>query len=111
MGTTWFKSTFSGSEKTCVEIAHRDDAVHIRDSKYTGNPAQQPIVSVQPAHWQHFLDVALSGDSSTLPGGIAVTIHHDGGATITADNAALVYDADEWEAFAKGVADGQFDRS
>ncbi|MBF6176020.1 DUF397 domain-containing protein [Nocardia blacklockiae] len=110
MGTTWFKSTFSGSEKTCVEVAHRDDTVHVRDSKYTGDPAQQPIVSIRPADWQPFLDLALSGNSGALTGGIAITNHHDGGATITGPHAALVYDAAEWDAFTKGIADGQFDR-
>jgi hypothetical protein len=115
MSTAWFKSTFSGTEKTCVEVAHRSDAVLIRDSKYTGPAGEQSIVSVPVAQWPMMLDLALSKRSGTLGDTVTVTVHPDGGATIvgpsvTAQPAALVYTAAEWDAFAKGVADGQFDR-
>ncbi|WP_454194277.1 DUF397 domain-containing protein [Nocardia sp. Marseille-Q1738] len=110
MSTTWFKSTFSSAEQACVEVAHRSDAVLIRDSKYTGPAAEQPIVSVPPAIWPAFLDLALSANSGTLAEGVTISLHQDGGATISAQGVALLYNADEWDAFTKGVADGQFDR-
>ncbi|WP_330233682.1 DUF397 domain-containing protein [Nocardia sp. NBC_00508] len=110
MSTAWFKSTFSGSETSCVEVAHRTDTVLIRDSKYTGPAAEQPVVSVSPAMWPAFLDLALSANSGTLDEGVTVSLHQDGGATISAQGVALLYNADEWDAFTKGVADGQFDR-
>ncbi len=82
----------------------------IRDSKYTGPANEQPIVSVAPAIWPTFLDLALSADSGTLDEGVTISLHHDGGATISVKGIALVYNADEWDAFTKGIADRQFDR-
>lgn len=47
-GLTWYKSSYSGSQENCVEIAAEPGAVHIRDSKNpragvlffaTGDPA------------------------------------------------------------------------
>jgi hypothetical protein len=110
VSTTWFKSTYSGEAGTCVEVFHRSDAVLIRDSKYTGPADEQPIISVPPAIWPTFLDLALSANSGTLDEGVTISLHRDGGATISAQGVALLYNADEWDAFTKGVADGQFDR-
>ncbi|MBF6296127.1 DUF397 domain-containing protein [Nocardia amamiensis] len=110
MSTRWFKSTFSGEAGACVEISHRRDTVLIRDSKYTGPAAEQPIVSVPPAIWPAFLDLALSANSGTLDDGVAISLHQDGGAAISAQGVTLLCNADEWDAFTKGVADGQFDR-
>ncbi|NQE88685.1 DUF397 domain-containing protein [Nocardia terpenica] len=109
MSTDFFKSTFSGGEKTCVEVAHRGDSVLIRDSKYTGPATEQPIVSLSPAHWPTMLELTLSGKSGQVDT-VTVTVHPAGGATIADQSAALIYDADEWDAFRKGVADGQFHR-
>ncbi|MFX0576917.1 DUF397 domain-containing protein [Nocardia nepalensis] len=115
MDTHFFKSTYSGGNQSCVEVAHRDDIVLIRDSKYTGPADDQPILSVTAAQWPIMLDLALSRMSGKLGDTMTVTVHHDGGATIigpgiTGQRMALVYTADEWDAFAKGIADGQFDR-
>ncbi|MBF6330729.1 DUF397 domain-containing protein [Nocardia transvalensis] len=104
------KSTYSGANGTCVEVSLGRDSVLIRDSKYAGPADQQPIVSIAPTDWQSFLDLVLSSESGTLPGGIKLSLHPGGGATITAETAALVYSAAEWDAFTKGVADGQFTR-
>ncbi|MFI5777612.1 DUF397 domain-containing protein [Nocardia sp. NPDC051570] len=108
MRTNWFKSTFSGEAQTCVEISLQRDAVLIRDSKYTGPTATQPIIIVTPTDWQPFLDLALSGTSGRLPSGIMITLDPTGGATITAEAISLTYNAAEWDAFTKGIADGQF---
>ncbi|WP_328389831.1 DUF397 domain-containing protein [Nocardia sp. NBC_00416] len=52
-GAGWFKSTYSGADKACVEVAFlADGAVGIRDSK---NPAG-PALVVDPAAWDCFLD-------------------------------------------------------
>lgn len=111
MSVHWFKSSFSGSEKTCVEIAHRRDAVLIRDSKYHGPRDAQPIVSVRPEDWTTFLALALNMDSGVVSDALAISVHEDGGATVTGAGVALVYNRDEWVAFAKGVAAGEFARS
>jgi hypothetical protein len=109
MGVTWFKSSFSGTENTCVEIAHRPDAILMRDSKYTGSADEQPIVSVRQELWPAFLDLALSTTPATLED-VSISLHPSGGATITTGSTALVYDAAEWDTFTKGITDGQFDR-
>ncbi|WP_167484999.1 DUF397 domain-containing protein [Nocardia terpenica] len=109
MDTNFFKSTYSGGNQSCVEVAHRDDVVLIRDSKYIGPTDEQPIVSLSSAHWTAMLNLALSHKSGQADS-VTVSIHPDGGATITGQDAALVYTPDEWDAFTKGVADGQFDR-
>ncbi|WP_067896118.1 DUF397 domain-containing protein [Nocardia vaccinii] len=109
--TTWFKSTFSGSDKTCVEIAHRPDSVLIRDSKYVGPEQNQPIITVPATHWQHVLDQVLSATPGTIADALTLTLHPDGSAALDdATGTTLSYNAAEWDAFTKGIADGQFSR-
>lgn len=49
----WFKSTYSGADKACVEVAFLGDGtVGVRDSK---NPTG-PALVVDPAAWDSFLD-------------------------------------------------------
>ena len=107
----WFKSSRSSETQSCVEVRFNGNSVLIRDSKYTGPGPTQPIVSVSSAMWPGFLDQVLSANSGGLDEGVAISLHPDGGATISGQGVALVYNADEWDAFAKGVADGQFNRS
>ncbi|MBA4865618.1 DUF397 domain-containing protein [Streptomyces sp. PSKA54] len=48
----WFKSSYSGSQgDSCVEVAHRPDAVHVRDSK----EKEGPRFAVTPAAWADFI--------------------------------------------------------
>ncbi|MFQ6229836.1 DUF397 domain-containing protein [Nocardia sp. NPDC002869] len=57
-GAEWFKSSFSGADKNCVEVALlADGAVGIRDSK---NPAG-PALVVDPAAWDSFLAAVARG--------------------------------------------------
>ncbi|ATL70257.1 DUF397 domain-containing protein [Nocardia terpenica] len=105
----WFKSTYSKDATSCVEVRFAEDLVLVRDSKYTGPADKQPIVSLSAAQWPVVLDLALSGKSGTVDT-ITVTVLADDGATIAGTDATLTYNADEWDAFVKGVADGQFDR-
>ncbi|TLF74433.1 DUF397 domain-containing protein [Nocardia cyriacigeorgica] len=112
MRADWFKSTFSGGEGACVEVAHRATTVLIRDSKYTGPATDQPIIEVPTSHWRRFLDDCLSGNPTTIPGILTLAIHPDGSATLaTPEGTELAYTPAEWDAFVKGIADGQFDRS
>ncbi|MET8871398.1 DUF397 domain-containing protein [Nocardia sp. NPDC004604] len=61
-GATWFKSSYSGSQTDCVEVAWlAGGVVGVRDSKNPTGPA-------------------------------------------------LVFTPSEWDAFAEGVQEGQFDR-
>jgi hypothetical protein len=48
---TWVKSSYSGSQANCVEVAVRDRVV-VRDTKdRTG-----PILRFSPAAWREFAD-------------------------------------------------------
>ncbi len=111
MNGTFFKSTFSGGDQTCVEVAHTRNAVLIRDSKYTGPTPAQPIITVPAEHWQAVLDLALNQESGILNHVLAINVRTDGSATLSSPRGEqLAYDAQEWDAFTKGIADGQFDR-
>ncbi|MGA4791422.1 DUF397 domain-containing protein [Nocardia sp. AB354] len=49
-GAKWFKSSFSGASKDCVEVAFLNDAVGVRDSK---NPTG-PALIFTPSEWSAF---------------------------------------------------------
>ncbi|PPJ23686.1 DUF397 domain-containing protein [Nocardia nova] len=49
-GAKWFKSSFSGSTKDCVEVAFLDAGVGVRDSK---NPTG-PALIFTPTEWSAF---------------------------------------------------------
>ena len=48
---TWVKSSYSGSQANCVEVAVRD-RVLVRDTKDSGGPA----LRFTPAAWHRFAD-------------------------------------------------------
>lgn len=109
MSSKFFKSTFSGGDQTCVEVAHSSDVVLIRDSKFSGSPYEQPVVSIAPALWREMLNLVLSNESGAV-GNVRIAVHPDASATIADQAVSLTYNTDEWDAFMKGVADGEFDR-
>ncbi|MFJ4658142.1 DUF397 domain-containing protein [Nocardia sp. NPDC088792] len=109
-GRAWRKSTYSGSNGgQCVEMSFGPERVLIRDSKYSGPALGRPIVSVSNAQWPRFLDLVLSGAVGDLGQGVRVELCSNGG-VILADQsqARLLFTVAEWDAFAKGIADGQF---
>ncbi|MQY24336.1 DUF397 domain-containing protein [Nocardia macrotermitis] len=110
MTTEFYKSTYSGANNSCVEISHRANVVLIRDSKYTGPTASQPIVSIPAERWTEFTALALTGTSARLDNIAVLDVQNDGSASVTGPAHALSYRPDEWDAFMKGIADGQFDR-
>ncbi|MFJ9365094.1 DUF397 domain-containing protein [Nocardia sp. NPDC101769] len=111
MSAKFFRSTFSGSEGTCVEVAHRPDRVLVRDSKYTGSSHGQPLLAIAPGLWPTFLDLVLSGNSGRIGEQLSVNVFVDGSATLgNPQGVTLEYDPAEWDAFTKGVANGEFNR-
>jgi hypothetical protein len=112
VSSNFFKSTFSGGDKTCVEVAHTSNVSLIRDSKYIGPATDEPIILVPAEHWPAVLELALNRESGTLNDVLTISVQADGSAILTnPQGVTLVYGVDEWDAFAKGVADGQFNRS
>lgn len=57
-GAKWFKSSFSGSSKECVEVAFVDAGVGVRDSK---NPTG-PALIFTPSEWSTFTSGVQRGD-------------------------------------------------
>ncbi|MFV8130687.1 DUF397 domain-containing protein [Streptomyces syringium] len=59
-GALWFKSTYSGTDSNCVEVAHAPGVIGVRDSK---NPCG-PVLTFGPVAWGAFLaggEVTKSG--------------------------------------------------
>ncbi|MBF6084503.1 DUF397 domain-containing protein [Nocardia cyriacigeorgica] len=58
-GAKWFKSSRSGGNKECVEVAHlRNGLVGVRDSK---NPTS-PALVFTPGQWDAFTAVVSNGE-------------------------------------------------
>ncbi|MGA4849613.1 DUF397 domain-containing protein [Streptomyces sp. G5(2025)] len=60
----WFKSSYSGGEGECLELAATPTAIHIRDSKHgtgTGTgTGTGPTLHLSPAAWTAFLPHATA---------------------------------------------------
>jgi hypothetical protein len=56
----WFKSTRSGNNGACVEVAQLgDDAIGVRDTKAQGSG---PILTFTRAEWDAFIGGAKDGE-------------------------------------------------
>lgn len=55
-GARWFKSTHSGADSNCVQVAFLPEAVAVRDSK----SPQTPPLLLTPTQWTTFL-ASLAG--------------------------------------------------
>lgn len=108
----WKKAARSGGNGgNCVEVKAEGPFVLIRDSKYLRDPSNavemQPIIAITAAQWREFLDV-VAGRSAAASEPV-FTVHADGAATLETADLTLEYTRDEWEAFALGVIEGEFD--
>ncbi|MBF6085150.1 DUF397 domain-containing protein [Nocardia cyriacigeorgica] len=117
----WTKSKHSGNNGgACVEAIRDGETVYVRDSKFSrqnpdANPETQPTVAVPCEVWDQVLAAALNMDSAVIPLGndrdvLSIEVARDGSATVTSHGQAvtLAYTPAEWDAFSKGVADGEF---
>ncbi len=59
----WRKSSRSGGEGDCVEVAGFADAVGVRDTK----DRQGPSLSFDPASWTRFVAATRTGRFDNLP--------------------------------------------
>jgi len=57
----WRKSSYSGANGACVEVAHLPEAVAVRDSK---DPTGPKLIFT-PQAWAAFVDRTKSGQLST----------------------------------------------
>ncbi|MEB8342614.1 DUF397 domain-containing protein [Streptomyces endophyticus] len=51
----WFKSSYSGGQGECLEVAPGPTTIHIRDSKQPHTPDPGPAVTVTAPAWAAFL--------------------------------------------------------
>ncbi|MGN2642295.1 DUF397 domain-containing protein [Nocardia takedensis] len=106
----WRKSSYSGSDGgACVEVRIATDTVRIRDTKYSGDPAEHPEILVPASRWTEFLHRALHLSSVTPPGLPVITHDESGHVTIRdTPGVTLVFTPAEWEAFTAGIRSGEF---
>ncbi|TLF98858.1 DUF397 domain-containing protein [Nocardia cyriacigeorgica] len=76
-GASWFKSSYSGSQSACVEVAWLpDNHVGVRDSKNSTGPA----LVLTPTQWDAFAGTLRSAnvarDRSATPAATALTTHN-----------------------------------
>ena len=102
---SWFKSSRSNATANCVETRFDGGTVQIRDSKYVGDPAAQPIITVTAQQWAQFLDL-IAGRSSVCV--LSVVASANGSVTLTRSETALTSTPAEWDAFTAGAALGEF---
>ncbi|MGO4615652.1 DUF397 domain-containing protein [Nocardia sp. 2YAB30] len=113
----FFKSSFSNDGPSCVEVKFDKERVLIRDSKqntaYVNAPDEQPTIIFPAAQWATVLDLTLAAKSGQVDS-LTIDLRSDGGADLSGvaiggDSVRLTYMPDEWDAFTKGVAGGEFD--
>ncbi|WP_089300804.1 DUF397 domain-containing protein [Haloechinothrix alba] len=51
--TDWFKSSYSSSTGTCVEVRFADAQVGVRDSK--SSQSDESALTIAPQHWAAFI--------------------------------------------------------
>jgi hypothetical protein len=75
MKRNWRKSSYSGDQGNCIEVADDDSRVMVRDTEQAG---QGPVLTVSSAAWRSFMakvkaDASLSPDSPAARRSIMTT--------------------------------------
>lgn len=55
----WFKSSYSGDQGECVEVALTATTIHIRDSKTPTDHDQGTTLRITPTTWSTFINSLL----------------------------------------------------
>jgi len=104
----WFKSSFSSSSSSCVEVRFDTDLVSIRDSK--NRDINEPIITVTADEWTRFLDSLRHG---TIPGAVGLlTVEPTGNGSLLrarGQSPTLRFTSAEWRAYLAGVHAREFD--
>ncbi|MFC4531550.1 DUF397 domain-containing protein [Sphaerisporangium dianthi] len=58
LSPTWHKSSYSGQQENCVEVAHLDRTRAVRDSKRPVGP----VLLFSSSDWQEFIAGVKRGD-------------------------------------------------
>lgn len=97
----WVVSSYSNGYGACLEVKYDTDSstVLVRDSKWSGDSAEQPQISMPAELW--------NGVAERLA---APQVVHtdDGGFQLISDGVVLDYTPAEAMAYRKGWADGEF---
>ncbi|WP_280275125.1 DUF397 domain-containing protein [Nocardia wallacei] len=109
----WFKSSKSNDGPNCVEVRFDGDFVHLRDSKYlrdpANDPAAQPLITLKAEYWDSFLAAAAVDKADARSDQPVILRHPTGQVSVRAqDGTTLTFTADEWDAFTAGVREGEF---
>lgn len=111
---SWYTTSYSTANMTCVQARYDGRAVAVRDSKeVAGSPAADspiPTIEVAASDWSRFV---AGLRSSRTPGASSIRVDDGGGATVTVNRSdvTLTFNRDEWVAFLAGVDAGEFDLS
>jgi len=112
--SSWFKASFSSNAASCVEVRFDGAVVHIRDSKYGRDPAndpeREPIITIPCDQWERFLDQVTGQAGTRANGALDVETTADGTTILraTKTDLQLTFTADEWNAFLGGVRAHEF---
>lgn len=103
----------SNDGPSCVEWKFDGERVLVQDSKYVGDANVRPIIVCPHSEWSRLLELTLNAHSGTT-GSIEVVLHRNGAVTLKGPDARgemvqLDYTPKEWDAWAKGVVDGEAD--
>lgn len=111
---SWFKSSASSGNGSCVEVRFAHDLVYIRDSKEQHKPgyvpSRDPLVAVPMAEFESMIDDIRSGNDAPALAAISVTIGAEGCSITSHENGTVLsFTQQEWHAFKTGVERGEFD--
>lgn len=107
--SAWFKATFSDHGNACVEVRICDHEVLVRDSKYKGDLAAQPMIAIRADKWHEFLVAVVERSTGGRDGLPLIDYRHDGCVSINAGAVTLTYTRPEWDAFRDGIENNEFD--